>query len=59
MPTTIEKIYQSVMSGMQDNNIKFKDLQNLLIVLGFQQKENNGSHFLYNYIFGGGKDGEI
>ncbi|MCI8377556.1 MAG: type II toxin-antitoxin system HicA family toxin [Lachnospiraceae bacterium] len=50
MPTTIEKLYQSVMGGMQDNNIKFKDLQNLLIALGFQRKENNGDHFLYNYL---------
>ncbi len=49
MPTTIEKLYQSVISGMQDNNIKFRELQNLLIALGFQQKENNGDHFLYNY----------
>lgn len=26
MPT-IEKLYLSIMSGMQDNNIKFRDLQ--------------------------------
>ena len=49
MPTTIEKLYQSVICGMQDNNIKFGDLQSLLIALGFHQKKNNGDHFLYNY----------
>ncbi len=49
MPTTIEKLYHCVMSGTQDNNIKFRDLQNLLIALGFQHKDNNGDHFLYNY----------
>lgn len=48
MPT-IEKIYQSVMNGTQDRNIKFHDLEKLLLSLGFQQKENNGDHFLYNY----------
>ena len=48
MPT-IEKLYQSVMSGSQDRNIKFRDLEKLLISLGFQKKENNGDHFLYNY----------
>lgn len=34
MPT-IEKVYQSIMSGMHDNNVKFRDLQNLLLSLGF------------------------
>lgn len=47
--STAEKLFQSVMYGTQDRNIKFKDLQKLLLNLGFQQKENNGDHFLYNY----------
>ena len=46
---TIEKIYQSILNGAQDKNIKFKDLQKLLAALGFEQKENNGDHFIYNY----------
>ncbi len=46
---TAEKLFQAVMSGTQDKNIKFRDLQKLLNSLGFQQKENNGDHFIYNY----------
>ena len=45
---TIEKIYQSILNGAQDKNIKFKDLQKLLAALGFEQKENNADHFIYN-----------
>lgn len=47
--SAIEKLFQSIMSGTQDKNIKFRDLQRLLLALGFEQKENNGDHFLYNY----------
>ena len=47
--STTEKLFQSVMCGTQDKNIKFRDLQKLLTALGFHQKENNGDHFLYNY----------
>lgn len=46
MPTQIEKLYQSVMSGMQDNNIKFRDLRNLLENLGFEYRIK-GDHFIY------------
>lgn len=46
---TAEKLFQSIMCGTQDKNIKFRDLQKLLMSLGFRQKENNGDHFLYNY----------
>lgn len=46
---TINKLYQEIMSGTQDKNIKFRDLVKLLIYLGFHQKENNGDHFLFNY----------
>lgn len=46
---TIEKLYQSIMNGLQDKNINFRDLQKLLTALGFEQKENNGDHFIYNY----------
>lgn len=43
---TIEKLLQAVMSGMQDTNIKFADLQKLLDVLGFQYRIK-GDHFIY------------
>ena len=42
MPTTVEKLYYSVIGGMQDNNIKFKDLQNLLDSLGFEHRIRDG-----------------
>lgn len=48
MPTTVEKLYYSVIGGMQDNNIKFKDLQNLLDSLGFEHRIK-GDHFIYFY----------
>lgn len=44
-----DKILEKIMSGQADKNIKFRDLQALLLSLGFDQKENNGDHFLYNY----------
>lgn len=43
---TIEKLIQSVMCGTQDGNIKFKDLQKILDVLGFQCRIK-GDHFIY------------
>lgn len=46
---TIEKLFQAIMCGTQDRNVRFKDLQKLLISLGFRQKENNGDHFIYDY----------
>lgn len=46
---TIDKLYQDVMSGTQDRNLKFRDLIKLLLYLGFNQRENNGDHFLFNY----------
>ena len=45
---TIEKLFKSVMCGMQDKNIKFKDLQKLLNVLGFEYRIR-GDHFIYYY----------
>ena len=43
---TIEKLMQSIMSGTQDRNIKFSDLQKILDVLGFQCRIK-GDHFIY------------
>ena len=47
MPTN-EKILQSIMSGTQDRNIKFRDLQKLLETLGFDCRIK-GDHFIYTY----------
>jgi hypothetical protein len=44
---TIEKLMQSVMSGTQDRNIKFKDLQKLLNALEFDCRVR-GDHFIYS-----------
>lgn len=43
---TLEKLMQSIMSGTQDRNIKFADLQKILDVLGFQCRIK-GDHFIY------------
>lgn len=45
---TLEKLMYSIMSGKQDRNIKFKDLQKLLDVLGFEYRVK-GDHFIYFY----------
>lgn len=45
MPTT-EKIFNDIMSGSKDSNIKFRDLQKILDVLGFQCRIK-GDHFIY------------
>ena len=45
---TLEKLYLSVITGMQDKNIKFKDLQKLLDILGFECRIK-GDHFIYSY----------
>ena len=39
--------YNMVMSGNNDNNIRYADFQNLLIDLGFEFKRQNGSHTMY------------
>lgn len=41
-----QKILLSVLSGVQDNNIKFKDLQKLLESYGFSCRVK-GDHFIY------------
>ena len=43
---TLEKLFYSIMSGTQDRNIKFTDLQKILEVLGFQSRIK-GDHFIY------------
>ena len=43
---TLEKLMQSIMSGTQDRNIKFADLQKILDAFGFQCRIK-GDHFIY------------
>lgn len=43
---TLEKLMYSIMSGTQDRNIKFSDLQKILDVLGFRCRIK-GDHFIY------------
>ncbi len=45
---TIEKLFQSIMCGTQDKNIKFRDLQKILETLGFDCRIK-GDHFIYYY----------
>ncbi len=44
--SSIQKIYFSILSGLQDTNTAFRDLQRLLEKLGFQYRVN-GDHFIY------------
>ena len=41
-----EKLIYSILCGTQDKNIKFRDLQYLLINLGFRERIR-GDHFIY------------
>lgn len=43
---TLEKLFYLIMSGTQDRNIKFSDMQKILEVLGFQCRIK-GDHFIY------------
>lgn len=45
MPTN-EKIFQEIMSGSKDKNIKFSELQKILEILDFQCRIK-GDHFIY------------
>lgn len=39
--------YNDVMSGKCDYNIRYADLQNLILSLGFEFQRQNGSHTIY------------
>ena len=43
---TLEKLMQATLSGTQDRNIRFSDLQKILTALGFQCRVR-GDHFIY------------
>ncbi len=45
MPTS-EKIFQEIMCGSKDKNIKFSELQKILETFGFQCRIK-GDHFIY------------
>ena len=40
------KTLNDILSGQKDNNIRFKDLCNLLIQMGFRERVK-GDHFIY------------
>ena len=42
-----KKVYNDVMSGKSDNNIRFNDFRNLIVDLGFDFIRQNGSHMQY------------
>ena len=42
-----EKLYKAVISGQSDNNINFNDFRNLIVDLGFEFKNQKGSHISY------------
>ena len=42
-----KKIYEMILSGKSDNNIKYADFQNLIIDLGFALTRQRGSHEIY------------
>ena len=41
------KLFNAVCSGQSDRNIRFYDLQMLLLALGFKLARINGDHFVY------------
>ncbi|MBO4560141.1 MAG: type II toxin-antitoxin system HicA family toxin [Lachnospiraceae bacterium] len=41
------KLLKMVCSGQSDRNIRFYDLQMLLLALGFKLARVNGDHFIY------------
>lgn len=47
--STYQKLLFSVLCGTRDANINFKDLQNLLSILGFRERIR-GDHYIYTKI---------
>ena len=44
-----KRVYQAVISGKSDNNIDYKDFQNLILSLGFKLQRQKGSHVRYRH----------
>ncbi len=42
-----EKLIFTLLSGKSDNNFSIKDLENILLNLGFYLREGKGSHTIY------------
>ncbi len=42
-----KKLLDRILSGSNDNNIKFSELENLLLSLGFQEKIRGSHHIFY------------
>ena len=42
----MQKLLSSILSGVQDANMKFSDLQKLLVFFGFRERIK-GDHFIY------------
>ena len=42
-----KKVYDTVISGKSDNNIRYVDFQNLIVSLGFVFERQRGSHAIY------------
>ena len=47
--STEEKLLHSILSGRQDQNIKFNDLVKLLNNSGFTLERISGSHHIFSY----------
>ncbi|MGB3585607.1 MAG: hypothetical protein WBA23_03650 [Tunicatimonas sp.] len=43
-----EKLLQKILAGTSDNNIRFSDLEGLLLRLGFEKKIR-GSHHIFSF----------
>jgi len=41
----LNKILQAVLSGRQDQNVRFTDLCKLVLALGFEERIRGGHHF--------------
>jgi predicted RNA binding protein YcfA (HicA-like mRNA interferase family) len=44
-----KKVYEAIMSGQSDNNIKYTDFQNIIVDLGFDFERQRGSHTTYRH----------
>ena len=42
-----KKVYDAILSGKSDNNIKYTDFQNIIVDLGFRFIRQKGSHMIY------------
>lgn len=43
-------VYNAVLSGRTDNNIRYADFQNLIVDLGFVFQRQEGSHRIYRHL---------